>query len=155
MNGEKREGKIKQFSVYKVRKRITKPQNGSGWKGTPAVICSNPMLKKGHQEQAAQNCIQTAFGYLQVWRLHNLPGQAVKVLGHHHSEKVLPNVQTGLLCLSLWKKTLKDDSWLLYLCTFPWTKTILSLPLPRKQNLKKLLQTVTLLGCPTGSWESV
>uniref|UniRef100_A0A8C0ES58 receptor protein-tyrosine kinase n=1 Tax=Bubo bubo TaxID=30461 RepID=A0A8C0ES58_BUBBB len=49
-----------------------------------------PLLKQGHLELVAHNHIQTAFEYLQGWRLHNLPGQPVPVLGHPHSQKVLP-----------------------------------------------------------------
>ena len=41
-----------------------------------------PLLKQGHPEQAAQDCVQMAFEYLQGWRLHSLPGQPVPVLGH-------------------------------------------------------------------------
>ena len=52
-----------------------------------------PLLEQGHVEQVAQACVHMAFKYLQEWRLHNLPGQPVPVLGHPHSEKVLPDVQ--------------------------------------------------------------
>ena len=52
-----------------------------------------PVLKQGHLEQVAQDCIQMAFQYLQGWRLHNLSGQPVPVLGHSPSKKVFPDGQ--------------------------------------------------------------
>jgi len=54
-----------------------------------------PLLKQGHVDPAAQEHVQMAFAYLQGWRLHHLSGQPVAVLGHPHSEKVFPDVQTG------------------------------------------------------------
>ena len=51
-----------------------------------------PLLKQGHVEGVAQDCVQMAFEYLQGWRLHNLSGQPVPVLSHPHSEKVFPGV---------------------------------------------------------------
>ena len=50
-------------------------------------------LKHGHLELVAQVCIQLGFAYLQGWRLHNLSGQPVPVLGHPHSKRVFPDVQ--------------------------------------------------------------
>jgi len=44
-----------------------------------------PLLKQGHLELIAQDCVQTASEYLQRWRLHKLSGQPVPVLGHPHS----------------------------------------------------------------------
>ena len=58
-----------------------------------------PLLKQGHLEQAAQDCVQAGFEYLQRRRLHNLPGQPVPVLRHPQREEVLPHVQTDLLML--------------------------------------------------------
>ena len=51
------------------------------------------LLKRRCLEQVAQDHVQTTFEYLQGWRLHNLPGQSVSVLGHPHSEKAFPDVQ--------------------------------------------------------------
>jgi len=51
------------------------------------------LLKQGHPEKGVQNHTQTAFGYLQGWRLHNMPWQPVPVLSHPHTEKVFPDVQ--------------------------------------------------------------
>ena len=51
------------------------------------------MLKLGHLEPVAQDHVQTAFGYLQGWTLHNLSGHPVPVLGCPHSEKVFLDVQ--------------------------------------------------------------
>ena len=51
------------------------------------------LLKQGHSEPLAQDRAQTAFEYLQGWRLHNLSGQPVPGLGHRHSEIVFPDVQ--------------------------------------------------------------
>ena len=51
--------------------------------------------KQGHLQQAAQDCVQAGFEYLQR-RLHNLSGQPVPVLHHPQSEEVLPHVQTEL-----------------------------------------------------------
>ena len=55
-----------------------------------------PLPKQGHLQQAAQDVVQAALGYLQRRRLHNLPGQPVPVLRHPQSEEVLPHVQTEL-----------------------------------------------------------
>jgi len=52
-----------------------------------------PLLKQGHLDPVAQVCVQMAFEHLQGWRLHNLSGRPVPVLGHPHSEKVFPDVQ--------------------------------------------------------------
>jgi len=54
-------------------------------------------LKQGNLEQVAQDHVQMAFECLQGWRFLNLPRQPVPVLSQLHSEKVLPNVQTGPL----------------------------------------------------------
>jgi len=51
------------------------------------------MLKQGHLEPTAQDCIQAAFQYLQGWRLHKLSGQLMPVLGHSHNKEVFPKVQ--------------------------------------------------------------
>ena len=58
------------------------------WKSHPTLL-----LKQGHLDQAAQDCVSTAFEYLQGWKLHNLSGQPVSVLSHPHSKKVFPDVQ--------------------------------------------------------------
>ena len=47
----------------------------------------------GHLEPGTQEHVQTAFGYFQGGRLHNLPGQPVSVLSHPHGKKVFPDVQ--------------------------------------------------------------
>jgi len=44
---------------------ITESQNVQGWKGPLWVTQSNPLLKQGHPEQAAQDCIQVGLEYLQ------------------------------------------------------------------------------------------
>lgn len=45
------------------------------------VLSSRPSTQAGHLEQPAQDCAQAAFESLQGWRLHNLSGQPVPVLG--------------------------------------------------------------------------
>jgi len=55
-----------------------------------------PLLKQGHVQQAAQDCVQVGLEYLQGRRLDSLPGQPVSVLHHPQSEEVLPHVQTEL-----------------------------------------------------------
>jgi len=52
-----------------------------------------PLLKKGRLKPVAEDCIRMAFEHLQGGRLHNLPGQPVPVLAHHHSENMTPPVQ--------------------------------------------------------------
>ena len=52
-----------------------------------------PLLKQGLLQLVAQEHVQMAFEHLQGWRLHNLSGQPVPVLGHPHSEKVFPDAQ--------------------------------------------------------------
>lgn len=39
-----------------------------------------PLFKQGHVKPAAQNCVQTAFQYLQRGTLHKLSGQVVAEL---------------------------------------------------------------------------
>ena len=56
--------------------------------------CPTPLLKQGHPERVPQDCARTAFEYLHGGRLHDLSGQPVPVLGHPHSEKVFPDVQS-------------------------------------------------------------
>ena len=51
------------------------------------------LLKQGHLQLVAQDHVQTAFEYLQGWRIHNLSGQPVPVLSHPHGAKVFPDVQ--------------------------------------------------------------
>ena len=46
---------------------------------------STPLLKQGHQEQAAQDLVQAGLEYLQRRRIHKLPGQPVPVLRHPQS----------------------------------------------------------------------
>jgi len=53
-----------------------------------------PLLKQGHLQQTAQDCIQAGLEYVRRRRLHKLPGQPVPVLRHHQREEVLPHVQT-------------------------------------------------------------
>jgi len=53
----------------------------------------SPLLKQDHLESVSQDHVQLAFEHLQGWRLDNLSGQPVLVLGHPHSEKVFPDVQ--------------------------------------------------------------
>ena len=50
------------------------------------------LLKQGHLKKAAQDHVQIAFEYLQGWRLHNLSGQPVPVLGHPHNKKVFSDI---------------------------------------------------------------
>ena len=52
-----------------------------------------PLLKQDHLELVAQDSVQLGFEYLQGWRLHTLPGQAVPVLSHPHSKNRFPDVQ--------------------------------------------------------------
>jgi len=44
---------------------FTESQTGSVWKGPLWVTQSNPLLKQGHPEQAAQDLVQAGFEYLQ------------------------------------------------------------------------------------------
>ena len=61
--------------------------------------CPAPLLKQGHLDPVVQNCIQTTFESLQVWRLQNCSEQPVPVLGHCHGEKELPDVSVWARCL--------------------------------------------------------
>lgn len=60
---------------------------------------SSPLLKQGHLELIAQDCIQMTLEYLQEWRLCSLPGQPVPVLGHPLNNKVLMMFMRNLLYL--------------------------------------------------------
>lgn len=57
-------------------------QNGWGWRGPLNSSSPTPLLKQGHPEQIAQDHVQTAFDYLQEWRLHSLRGQPAPLLSH-------------------------------------------------------------------------
>ena len=52
--------------------------------------------KQFHLEQAAQDCVQVGFEYLQRRRIHSCSGQPVPVLCHPQSKEVLPHVQMEL-----------------------------------------------------------
>jgi len=67
-----------------------------GLEGTLGIIQSNPLLKQGHPEQAAQDPVQAGLEYLQRRRLHSLPGQPWPGLRHPQREEVLPHVQLEL-----------------------------------------------------------
>lgn len=41
-----------------------------------------PLLRQVHLEEVAQEHVQTAFKYFQVWRFHNLYEQPLLVLAH-------------------------------------------------------------------------
>ena len=66
--------------------------------GRDLWVSSSPSLlpKQGHPEQAAQDCIQVGFEYLQRKTLHNPSWQPVPGLHHPQREEVLPHVQTEL-----------------------------------------------------------
>ena len=85
-------------------------------------LVQHPWLEQGHLEQFAQDHVQKAFEYLQGWRLHNLSGQPMLVLGHPHSKKVFPDVRGKLLCFSLCPLTLKTS---LRMCFNPLLAKIL------------------------------
>jgi len=51
------------------------------------LVIPPTLLKQGHLELVAKDHAQMAFEYLQGWRLHNLPGQPVPVLGHVSQSK--------------------------------------------------------------------
>lgn len=52
--------RIQGVSYWKTEIRITESENGWGWKGTLEITLSNPLLKQGHLEPAAQKHVQTA-----------------------------------------------------------------------------------------------
>jgi len=58
-----------------------------------------PLPKQGHLQQAAQDCAQAGFEYLQRKRLHNPSGQPVPVLHHPQSKEVLPHGRGTTLSL--------------------------------------------------------
>jgi len=60
-----------------------------GLEGTSGIPQPNPLLKQGHQEQAAQDLVQAGLEYLQRRRLHSLPGQPVPGLRHPQREEVI------------------------------------------------------------------
>lgn len=63
------------------------------------LICSNPLLKQGHPEQAAHKHVQAMFEYLQDGgRRQDLPGQPVPVLIGKNGFLMLKG---NLLCSSL------------------------------------------------------
>jgi len=66
------------LSVY----RITDWLRLEGTSGCHLV--QPPLLKQGHLEPVVQDHVQTAFEYVQRWRLYNLSGQSMPVLSHLH-----------------------------------------------------------------------
>jgi len=108
-----RESKITNYRMVKVDRGV--------WR----LLCPTVLLKQGCLGQFSQVHVQTAFEYLQRWRLHNLSRQPVPVLGHPHSEKAFPDIQrkhlVSVCALCLWSchwAGLKR-AWLHPLCTHP------------------------------------
>ena len=60
-----------------------------------------PCFKQGHLEPVAQGHVQTSFEYLQAWRRHKLPGQAVLVLSSLTVKTCVLMFKQSLLCFSL------------------------------------------------------
>jgi len=58
------------------------------------VIWFNSLFKLAYVGEVAQNYVHSAFEYLQRWKVYNLSGQPVPVLGHPHSKEVFPYSQT-------------------------------------------------------------
>lgn len=54
----------------------------------------NPLRRQSQLEPVAQDQVQMAFEYLKVWRLCNISGQPLPMIGHPRSKKVLPDVPT-------------------------------------------------------------
>ena len=77
------------FQKIKIFVQITESQNVGGWQGPLWITQSNPLLKQGHPERAAQDRVQAGLEYLQRRRLHNLPGLPVPGLRHPQREEVL------------------------------------------------------------------
>lgn len=69
--------------------------NDWDWKGPLGFIWSNPPAQAGPPRTDCPGYIQMFFECLQGGRLQNLPWQPVPMLSHHHSKKVLPDVQMG------------------------------------------------------------
>lgn len=63
-----------------------------GWKGPLEVS-----LQQDHLEPISLAHIHMTFEYPQGWRLHNLPGQPVSIIGHQHSKKVFLMFRQNLL----------------------------------------------------------
>lgn len=51
------------------------------------------LLKEGHLQPVAQDCIRAASESLQGWRLHVLSRQPEPVLNHSHRKEAFPDVQ--------------------------------------------------------------
>ncbi|KAK4809926.1 LOW QUALITY PROTEIN: hypothetical protein QYF61_023413 [Mycteria americana] len=75
---------------------FTESQNRLGWKRplrswSPTVNLTLPSPPLHH---VPKHLIQTAFKYLQGWRLHHCPGQPVPVLENPFGEEIFPNIQS-------------------------------------------------------------
>ena len=85
--------------IHRYQPNITESQNHR-MVGIGRHLCGSPsptlLLKQGHLQQAAQDCVQAGLEYLQRRRIHNLPGQPVPVLRHPQREEILPHVQLEL-----------------------------------------------------------
>ncbi|KAK4828375.1 hypothetical protein QYF61_026113 [Mycteria americana] len=79
--------------LYSLNDRTTEWMKLHRTSEGPVQPQPTPLLKQGHLEPVAQDRVQTAFEYLQGWRLHKLPGQSVPLLSQPHSKKVFPDVQ--------------------------------------------------------------
>lgn len=80
---EKMEGKEKQSSGHKVRKRITE------WLRSEGISRDHLVQLHAQEQPPTEGCLgqsQTVFEYLQGCR-RNLPGQPVPMPSHSHSEK--------------------------------------------------------------------
>lgn len=74
--------------------------------------CPNPLLKQGHLELVAQCHVKRAFERVQGWRLHNLSGQPLPLLGDPHWKKVFPDVQTEPPVLQVVPIASRLDFWI-------------------------------------------
>lgn len=79
--------------------RITKSQNGHGWKGCCQITCTSAPSWAGFLDSVAQECVQMAFGHVQGWKHQNLPGQPV--ISQYYSKKPFLVFKGNLQCFSL------------------------------------------------------
>ncbi|KAK4813343.1 hypothetical protein QYF61_026639 [Mycteria americana] len=85
-----------QLSLALYRVLVTESQNRIGWKrplrsSSPTINLTLPRRPLHH---VPKHLIQTAFKYLQGWRLNHFPGQPVPMLDNPFSEVKFPNIHS-------------------------------------------------------------
>lgn len=104
-----------------------------------------PLLKQHHLNAVAQDNV-VAFEYLQVWRLHNFPGQSLPVLSHPHRKKCFLVLRRNFLCFTFCPLSL------VLLQSTAESSQMLSSSFPLSSSMCWLFTLPSALNSTTSSW---